>query len=409
MDSPQRFKVTARLRVMMFFQYMMLAVWWIPLAAYLANLGISRTLTALILSSMAFGSAASPLVGMLADRYFRAQHVLVFCNLMVSLMLWIAGSTGSGHVLFVSLLFAMLFYMPTWALTNSLAMTHISSELFSRIRVFGTIGWIVAGGFSLISVAWLKQDFDGTHLPFYFGAGLAIVAALLNTTLPDTPPQGKDQKSSLLDIMGFRSLALLRNRNFSAFLLIFFFSMIPFTMYWSYFSEYLSDSGYRLITVTMSTGQILEIFILLSVPLFIRKFGLRNTMMVGVVALVLRYLSLYMAGIEAQLIFVLIGAGVHGLIFGYYHLGAQIYTHKKAPAYLKAQAQGLLFFVTFALGLLTGNFVCGWIIRIYSTPTSGGVVYQWDTIWGITALMSVLVLLAFVLFFKKEDYETIPV
>ena len=399
--------VYTRLSIMMFFQYMLLAVWWIPLAAYLSNMGLSRNLTALILSSMAFGSVVSPMVGMLADRYFKGQYVLAFSNLMVAVMLFLAGSTQNPLWLFVFLLVAMLFYMPTWALTSSITMANIPSELFSRIRVFGTIGWITAGLFSIISLGWFKSDFDGTNLPFFFGAGIALLAAMMNFMLPDTPPGVRDHKASLLDIMGFRSISMLRDRNFAAFLILLFLSMIPFSMYWSYFSEYLFDSGYKLITVTMSVGQVTEILILISVPWFIKKFGLRITMIVGMIALVARYLSLYLAGSEALLTYVLIGVGVHGIIFGFHHLGGQIYTDKKAPAELRSQAQGLIFFVTFAMGLLAGNFICGWIIRMYSFDTPAGLVYHWEAIWSITAIMSLIVLLAFILFFKKEDYQTI--
>ena len=396
--------VYTRLSIMMFFQYMMLAVWWIPLAAYLANMGLSRNLTALILSSMAFGSVVSPMVGMLADRYFKGQYILAFSNFMVAVMLFFAGNTQNPVWLFVFLLVAMLFYMPTWALTSSITMANIPSELFSRIRVFGTIGWITAGVFSIIALGWFKSDFDGTNLPFFFGAGIAILAALINLSLPDTPPRARGQKASLLDIMGFRSITMLRDRNFSVFLTLLFLSMIPFSMYWSYFSEYLFDSGYKLITVTMSIGQVTEILVLLTVPWFIKKFGLRKTMIVGMIALVIRYISLYLAGSDAQLTYVLIGVGVHGIIFGYHHLGGQIYTDKKAPVSLRSQAQGLIFFVTFAMGLLAGNFICGWIIRLYSIDTPEGLVYQWEAIWAITAVMSVLVLTAFIVFFKNEEY-----
>jgi nucleoside transporter len=407
MISSANYSVHVRLSAMMFFQYFMFAVWWIPLAAYLSNMGLSRNLTALILSSMAFGSVVSPMVGMLADRYFKGQYVLAVSNFVVAVMLLFAGGTSNPIALFIFLCVAMLFYMPTWALTSSITMANVPNDLFARVRVFGTVGWIFSGVFSVISMRWLNLDFDGTNLPFYVGAALSLLAALMNLTLPDTPPKARLQKATLLDLMGFRSIVMLKNRNFSIFLALFFLSMIPFTMYWSYFSEYLYSSGYRLITITMSTGQILEFFILLSVPYFIKKYGLRTTMIVGLIALVVRYLSLYLAGQDAQLHYVLIGAGVHGLIYGYYHLGSQIYTDKKAPAYLQSQAQGLIFFVTFALGLFVGNFICGWIIRLNSTETIAGIQYQWDAIWGITAIMSLAVLLAFVVFFKKEDYETL--
>lgn len=403
--NKQQTQVFIRLSAMMFFQYMMFAVWWIPLAAYLAEMGLTRSLTALILSSMAFGSITAPMVGALADRYFKGQYVLATCNTIVGIMLLIAGTVTNGTVLFVVLFAGMLFYMPTWGLTSSIALTSAPSHLFPRIRVFGTVGWIMAGIFSAISVGWFNQDFDGTNLPFYFGAGLSFLGALVNLSLPDTPPKGKGTKATLIDIMGFRSVVLFRDRNYAIFMIIFFLAMIPFSMYWSYFSEYLASSGYRLITVTMSTGQMLELAILLSVPWSIKKIGLRNTMMIGIIGLIVRYGSLYFAGNEATLGFVLLGAGVHGIIFGYYHLGAQIYTDKVAPDHLKSQAQGLIFFITFAMGLLAGNFVCGWIINLYSTQGSEGIVYQWDKIWGITALMSVAILVGYLIFIRKEHID----
>ncbi|HSV88572.1 MAG TPA: MFS transporter [Bacteroidales bacterium] len=406
MEKSVKKSAMVSLSTMMFFQYIMFAVWWVPLAAYLAQLEVSRNLSALILSSMAFGSMVSPMVGNLADKYFKGQHLLAFSNAIVAVMLLLSGITRDPVILFITLLIAMLFYMPTWAITSAIALRHVPSEIFPRVRVFGTIGWILAGIFSLISVQFFQVDFDGTQLPFFFGAGLAAIAAVFNFTLPDTPPMGKGTKTSFLDIMGFRSLVLLKDKNYAVFLIIFFLAMIPFSMYWSYFSEYLLSSGYRLITVTMSLGQVMEIFILLTVPFSIKKFGLRNTMIIGIIALIVRYASLYLAGNEADIAFVLLGVVVHGLIFGYYHIGAQIYTDKIAPPHLKSQAQGLIFFVTFAMGLLLGNFISGWVIDIFSEQTALGIQYRWDAIWGVTTLMSVAVLLSFLLFFKNE--KTLP-
>lgn len=401
MEGKQGKRVVVSLSIMMFFQYILFAVWWVPLAAYLANLEVSRSFSALILSSIAFGSIVSPMVGNFADKYFKAQNMLAISNLIIALMLIVAGFTQNPVILFITLLVAMLFYTPTWALTSTVALKHTSHDIFPRVRVFGTIGWIFAGIFSLISIHVFQIDFDGTHLPFFVGAGLAIIAAIFNLTLPNTPPMGKGTKSSFWDIFGFQSLSLLKNRNYAIFLAIFTLAMIPFSMYWSYFSEYLLSSGYELITVTMSLGQFLEIFIILSVPFSIKKIGLRNTMLIGIVALVVRYLALFFAGNDADITFVLLGVAVHGLIFGYYHIGAQIYTDRVAPDHLKSQAQGLIFFATFAIGLLLGNFVSASIISVFSETTPLGLVYDWEKIWGITALMSVAILMAFLVFFKN--------
>ena len=146
------FPVTARLSLMMFLQYMMFAVWWVPLAAYLTNMGVTGIQKSLVLSSMAIGCMASPIIGMFADRYFDGKKVLATLNLFSATMLLLAGFIKNPDWLFIFLLLAMLLYMPTWALTSSIAMSHSKSEQFSKIRVFGSIGWVVSGVFSLIVV-----------------------------------------------------------------------------------------------------------------------------------------------------------------------------------------------------------------------------------------------------------------
>ena len=176
---------------MMFFQYMMYAVWWVPLAAYLTNLDVPGTQKSLILSSMAIGCMASPVIGMIADRYFAGQKVLFVLNILNSVLLFFAASTSNPDLLFILLLFTMLFYMPTWGLTSAIAMAHSPSEEFPKIRVFGSIGHVASGVFSLVAVHLLHLNFDGTNLPFYCGAGVGVIAALVNLTLPDTPPAAR--------------------------------------------------------------------------------------------------------------------------------------------------------------------------------------------------------------------------
>jgi len=401
------FPLYVKLSLMMFFQYMLFAVWWVPLAAYLANMGLSRSLSSLILSSMAIGCMASPMVGMIADRYFRGQMVLATMNFIVGIMLLLAGLTRNPILLFVFLLTAMIFYMPSWGLTSSIAMKHADSDIFPRIRVFGSIGWVFAGVFSLFTVRFLNLDFDGTHMPFLYAAGIAVVAGIFNLGLPDTPPLAKGQKASFIDIMGFRSVKLMKDRNFSVFIILSFFAMIPFSMYWSYFSEFLADSGFKFISLTMNMGQLLEMFILISVPISIKKYGLRTTMILGLFALVVRYASLIFGEGDMQFPMILIAVLVHGIIFGYFYLGGQIYIDRKAPESLKAQGQGFIFFVTFGAGLLLGNFISGEIIRYYSVESGSGLVYQWNYIWGITTVLSVICALAFIILFRREDYSII--
>jgi nucleoside transporter len=391
-----------QMALMMFFQYMMFAVWWVPLAAYLTQMDIGTVQKSLILSSMALGCIVSPITGMIADRYFQGQYVLAVTNFINALLLALAGTTSNPDLLFIFLLIAMIFYMPTWGLTSSIAMTHIATEKFARIRVFGSVGWVVSGGFSLIFVHLFNLNFDGTNLPFYCGAGVSLVAAISNIFLPKTISASKGQKVSVISAMGLGAVKLMKKSNFFWFIILSFLSMIPFSMYWSYCSEFLLDKGFKYISITMNLGQLAEMLFLLSVPFVVKKYGLRITMLLGLVALSIRYLGFYSGSVFDSGFMYIIGILMHGLIFGYFYLGGQMYIDKKAPKELKAQAQGFIFLVTFGLGLLVGNFVSGKIISVFSETGPDGTNYQWGIIWGITAAMSVALAVLFPILVTKE-------
>jgi nucleoside transporter len=381
----------------------MYAVWWVPLAAYLTNLDVPGTQKAFILSSMAIGCMASPVIGMIADRYFPGQKVLFVLNVLNSILLFCAANTSNPDLLFIFLLFTMLFYMPTWGLTSAIAMAHSPSEEFPRIRVFGSIGHVASGVCSLVAVRLLHLEFDGTNLPFYCGAGIGIVAALVNLTLPDTPPAGKGKRGSIIDAFGLGTLRLMKDRNFALFIILSFLSLIPFAMYFSYFSEFLLDKKTQFITITINWGILAEMGFMLLVPLAIKRFGLRKVMIMGLIAMVIRYFSFYLVGaIDTQWL-VYIGILIHGLIFGFFYVGGQIYIDKKAPEELKAQAQGFIFLMTFGIGLLAGNLIDGGIISLFKDSSGGVNVYDWDKIWGITTLFSILLLTVFTLFIKEEE------
>jgi len=409
---PIRLKMNShivKLSLMMFLQYMMFAVWWVPLAAYLTNIGVEGVRKSLVLSSMAIGCMASPMIGTIADRYFDAQKVLALLNLLSAAMLLLAGLTGNPDWLFVCLLLAMIFYMPTWSLTSSIAMTHSKSEQFSIIRAFGSIGWVVSGVFSLVVVTIFKIRFDGTNMPFFFASAIGLLTAIYNVVLPGTPPSGKREKINVIDALGFRTVRLMKDYNFAVFIILSFLSMIPFSMYWSYCSEFLLDRNFKYITVTMNFGQLAEMLFLLTVPLSIRKAGLRNTLTFGLVALVIRYVAFYSGSATEVAYFYMIGILVHGIIFGYFYLGGQIYIDQKAPKELKSQAQGFIFFITFGLGLLVGNFISGQIIGHFSTTVNDLRTYNWASIWAITSASSLTLLLALIILFKKESCRPVRI
>jgi nucleoside transporter len=398
--------IRIRLSLMMFLQYIMFAVWWQPLAAYLVNIGIGGLYKATILSSVGLGCLAAPIVGMIADRHFASQKVLALLNLLCAVLLFLAAKQENAMSLFFILLFAMFCYMPTWSLTNAIAMTNSPSEKFPQIRVFGSIGWVASGVFSLVAFKIYGTKIDGTAIPLLCGAGMALFTAIFNMTLPNTPPPGKGKEASIIDAFGLRALTLLKNFNFAMFSIISLLMMIPFTIYWTYCSEFLQDRGFEFITITMNWGQFGEMFFMLLVPLAIARIGIKWTMVVGLVATLIRYLAFLSGGMFNYTWLYFVAILVHGIIFGFFFVGGQVYVDKKAPKEIRAQAQGLIVLICYGLGMLVGNFFNGKLISHYMTETIvDGVtqkVYNWNAVWSITTVISIVLLAAFCFVFRDD-------
>jgi nucleoside transporter len=391
-----------KLSGMMFLQYMLLPVWFLPLAKYLGTLDMSPGQMAWIMSSMALGCLTSPLVGMVADRHFASERVLATLNLAVAVLLVVAAQVTAPLPVFILLLAVMLCYMPTWGLTSAIAMGHSPSEQFPQIRVFGSIGWVASGIFSLVASYGFSASIDGTVTTLYCGAATALVAAIFSLTLPHTPPPAKGQPASVLDALGLHSLVLMKDAQFAIFMICYFLVMIPFSIYWSFFSLFLEDKGFEFITITMNWGQVAEMIFMLAVPLAIARVGLKWAMTIGLAMLVVRYASLLLGEMMEQQALYFLAILVHGLIFGFFFVGGQIYTDRKAPKELKAQAQGFLFLAGFGLGLLVGNYANGKLLEYYTVSEAGAKVYDWQPIWMITTACSVVLLLVFMALFHDN-------
>ena len=399
MDKPSM-GIRIRLSVMMFIQYMMFAVWWMPLAAYLANMEIEGAYKAWILSVMPLGCMVAPLICMVADRHFASQKVLTVLNFACAVLFFIGARQTSPAAIFIILLLAMFCYMPTWSLTNAIAMANFPSDKFPQIRVFGSIGWVASAVFSLVAATSMLggKSIDGTEIPLYCGAGTALLAAILNLTLPNTPPPAKGKEASIVDALGLRAMTLLKDRNFAIFILISMLVMVPFTLYFSLGSQFFESQGFKQITATMNLGQFVEIFLMLIVPLALARFGVKWTMAAGLGALVIRYVALWCGVAAGQIFLYYIAILVHGIIFGFFFVGGQVYVDKKAPPELRAQAQGLIVLACYGVGMLIGTFANVELIERYTTDG----VCNWNPVFVIIAVVSVALLIALIAFFRDD-------
>jgi nucleoside transporter len=289
-------------------------------------------------------------------------------------------------------------------------MTNSPSEKFPQIRVFGSIGWVASGVFSLVAFKIYGTKIDGTATPLLCGAGMALVAAIFNLTLPNTPPPSKGKKASIIDAFGLRALTLFKDFNFVLFSIISILMMIPFTIYWTYCSEFLQDKGFEFITITMNWGQFAEMFFMLLVPLAIARKGIKWTLTVGLIATLVRFVAFLSGGLFDYTWLYFVAILVHGIIFGFFFVGGQVYVDKKAPKEIRAQAQGLIVLICYGIGMLIGNFFNGKLISHYMTETIvDGVtqkVYNWNTIWAITTVISIVLLVAFCLVFRDDVKKT---
>jgi nucleoside transporter len=387
-----------RLSVMMFLQYLMFAVWWVQLAGYLGKSEVSATWQFWVLAVMPLGCLVAPVICMIADRHFASQKVLMALNAACAVLFFLGARQDSPAALFVILLLAMFCYMPTWSLTNAIAMANAPAEKFPQIRVFGSIGWVASGLFGIVALWLFDRKIDSTLIPLYCGAGAAIIAALLNLTLPNTPPPAKGQKASVVDALGLRAIGLLKDLNFTLFLLIGLLVMTPFTLYFSLGSQFFESQGFKLVTFLMNWGQAVEILLMLLVPLALARFGVKWTMAIGLVALAVRYLTLW-AGMAADTnLLYYVAILVHGIIFGFFFVGGQVYVDKKAPPEMRAQAQGLYVLLCYGVGQFVGTFVNVKLIERYTTDGA----CNWIPVFKIISVVSVVLLVALVVLFRDD-------
>ena len=389
------------LSALYFLQYMALPVWFITLVPYAKSMGAQGSMLAWMISSMAIGTLASPFVGMITDRFFAAQKVMAFLNIVAAIGLVLAGMQTRVLPLLIILTVTMVFYMPTWSTINYIILSHCPSNVFLQIRVFGVIGWIAAAAFSVVG-DWIGVKVNGTPLMFYCGAATVFIAGLLALLVPDTPPKARGQPMSLVDVLGLRAVSMMKDPGFAFFIAIMFFSKIPFSLYFGYGGEFLTDIGFKNPTLSMSFGQYSEIFFTLVLASTIKKIGAKNAMLIGLAALLMRYVFFWLGGTVG----VYSGILIHGLVFGFFYVGGQIYVDMLADGAMRAQAQGFINFAAFGIGTFFANFVNRALIdglRITTTGPDGVVSNNWDNVWLVAMIISAVLLLMFALFCRKEE------
>jgi nucleoside transporter len=377
---------TVRLNVMMFLEFFVWGAFFVPLTSYLQQIFADEenlnTIIGDVYSTQTWAAIFAPIiVGFVADRLINKEIINSVLHIAGAGMLWWCSTiTDSPSQFYWVMMAFFLCYMPTLALVNAITFQNVDSidDDFPKIRLWGTIGWIVSGlvvsqsMFGLFPIPVLPgvEDAGSTSLPLRISAGVSLVYGIYSLTLPKSPPQGGDEPISFSRLVGLDAVRLFRNPSYLVFAICSFLICIPLAFYYARTYDFVEKMAFGSDSAgVMALGQVSEIFFMALVPFFLARLGVKWMLLVGMLAWALRYaLFGFLPSSSAMLV---LGIVLHGICYDFFFVTGQLYTDRVAPRDIRTSAQALLGLLTYGAGMLVGNLVHGpWGDYIGLNPTT---------------------------------------
>ena len=412
-----------RLSLMNFLEFAVWGAYLTSMGRYLGNIGFGSKI-AYFYSMQGIVSIFMPaLMGIVADRWIPAQRLLGYCHLLAGMFMfvlswygYVAGNSTDFSTLFSLYSLSVAFYMPTLALTNSVAYFSLKQKGydivkdFPPIRIFGTIGFILT--------MWIVDilGFQGNQNQFVTSGVVSIILFIYSLSLPNCTINKSNTKTSLIDAFGLRGFTLFKEKRIAIF---FLFSMLlgvslqitnsfanPFLF--SFKPDFPDAFGVQHTNILISLSQISETFCILLIPFFMRKYGIKNVMLIAMFAWVLRFalFGIGNPGMPGVLLFIL-SMIVYGMAFDFFNISGSLFVDNNTDSSLRSSAQGIFMLMTNGIGATIGTLSAQQIINHFTHPETFGTDTlmrgDWQTCWFIFAGYSLIVGIAFALIFKPKE------
>lgn len=395
-ESSKTKAVMPRLSVMMFLQFFVWGAWYVTLGTYLGEgLKFEGGQIGRAYSAMPWGAIVAPFIaGMIADRFFAAQKVMAFMHLVGGCVLYYASTVTDSMTFFWTLIVYAICYNPTLGLVNAISFRQMDNpeKQFPKIRVFGTLGWIVAG------LAVGSMGLEKTNIPMKIAAAASVLLGLYSISLPDTPPKSLGHKATVKDVLGLETIKLMKNMSFFIFVLGSLLVCIPLSFYYNFANWFFNEQGMANAAGKMTMGQMSEVVFMILMPFFFARLGVKKMLLFGMLAWVGRYLLFAFGNMQSLVWMYYGGILLHGICYDFFFVTGQIYVDNTAPKTIQAQAQGFIALITYGWGMVIGSNVAGIVVDRFKTET----LHDWKSIWLVPAVMSGVVLMLFALMFRGD-------
>ncbi len=415
-----------RLIIMNFLQFAVWGAYLTSMSRYLGPAGMGSHI-GIFYSVQGIVSIFMPaLIGIIADRWVPAQKLLGFCHFLAAVFMMSAGLYGinsggevSFGVLFTLYTFSVAFYMPTLALSNSVAYTILERagrdtvKEFPPIRVFGTIGFICT--------MWIVDilGFQTTSMQFVVSAIIGLLLGLYAFTLPNCPVTTDTEDRTLVQRLGLDAFKLFKQKKMAMF---FIFSMLlgvslqitngfanPFIASFEAYPEYANTFGVQHSNILISLSQISEALCILLIPFFLSRYGIKKVILIAMFAWVLRF-GLFGLGNPGEGLWLLIlSMLVYGVAFDFFNVSGSLYVDKETPHHLRASGQGLFMLMTNGIGATIGTLGAQWVVNQFCTWTDVNVgttksllIGDWQSVWLIFAGYALIVTILFAILFPYK-------